>query len=112
MTFSFIKNTDNQPDTALTMLVIAFIILMGKIIVSGMIAVIGDKTLTFGILDGGLFAGVITPLAALYGFRRHTDITNNAVEALPATGGEKQTKSTTPPDVSVAVQNVATEIKA
>lgn len=86
MTFSFIKNTDHQPDTALTMLVVAFLVLLVKIAIAGIDITIGSWHYNGGPLDpyGGVFAGVILPLAGLYGFRRHTDITNNAVEALPS----------------------------
>src|SRR5206468_4261787 len=102
------KNTDKQPDTSLTMLVVAFIFLLAKMALAGLDITVGTWHFNGGPIDpyAGVFAGVIAPLAALYWGRRHTDITNNAVQALPAGGPEVTTQSTSPPPSAVAVAEV------
>lgn len=108
MTFAFIKNSDHQPDTSLTMLVVAFIFLLLKMAPTGIDITVGTWHFNGGPIDpfAGVFAGVIAPLAALYWGRRHTDISNNAVQALPERELEPPTQSTTPPPTAIAVAEV------
>jgi hypothetical protein len=108
MTFSFVRNTDHQPDTMLTMSVLAFLFVLVKVVLNGVTITAFGNTLNCGTIDGGLIAAMLTPTLGAYVWRRHTDISNNAVQALPAGGGEVTTKSTSPPASAVAVAEVKT----
>lgn len=66
---AWMKNTEGKADAVLTMSVIGFVVVLLKVLFSDV--TIGDWT--FGTIDAGTVAAILTPTLGAYVARRYTD---------------------------------------
>ena len=59
----------SQPSVTLTMMLVGFLVLIFKLLTSGMVI----HGIHFGIFTGSDFGVALGALGAIYGFRKHTD---------------------------------------
>lgn len=69
----WIKNTDGKKDAMLTFSVLGFVFVLIKLLIAGASISFGDTSYSFGELDAGVVAGVLTPTLGAYVGRRYTD---------------------------------------
>lgn len=69
----WMKNTDGKRDAVLTMTFIGFLVVIFKVLLSGAAIALGEKTFTFGEIDAGIVAALLTPTLGAYVARRYTD---------------------------------------
>lgn len=69
----WIKNTNGKKDAVLTMALIGFVVVLIKILFSGMTVEIMDRSVNFGSIDGAVVAAILTPTLGAYIARRYTD---------------------------------------
>jgi hypothetical protein len=67
----WMKNTDGERDAILTMAFIGFIVVLIKVLLSGV--VIGGKDLSLGSIDAATIGAVLAPTLGAYVARRYTD---------------------------------------
>lgn len=71
---SWLKNTrTGRPDASLTLLAVVALVVVAKVLGSGISITIGHVVIAFAPFDAGLAAAVLAPFAALYGGRKYTD---------------------------------------
>jgi len=79
----WIRNTDGKPDAVLTMTMMGFMTVLFKVMLSGVII----AGYTFGGIDAGTIAAIMTPTLGAYVARKYTDskveIAANAVASTP-----------------------------
>jgi len=68
----------SKSSVTLTLLVIAFLVSVFKLLLSGMTV----QGITFGEFSGTDFATVVGSIGALYGFRKHTDVKQEEEESV------------------------------
>jgi hypothetical protein len=69
-----IKNTAGKHDAVLTMSVASLVVILFKVLVSGLsISVHGVTVMTFGTIDSGIIASILTPTLGAYVARRYTE---------------------------------------
>ena len=77
--FPWIKHPrTNEPDTMLTLAVLATLSALGKFLLNEVTITILSKTINFGVTDAGLIAAILTPTLGAYVMRKHSDNTTNA----------------------------------
>jgi hypothetical protein len=92
----WLKNTDGQPDAALTMAFLAFLAVLFKVVLNGASVIIGGNTYGAGTIDAGLVGALLTPTLGAYVFRRYTDVKFDAVQSVDPkfTEGTRMTQTT------------------
>jgi hypothetical protein len=71
----WLKNTRGKRDATLTFALVAFVVVVVKFLLSGVSLAVGDHTVSFGELESGLVAAMLTPTLGAYCARRFTDAT-------------------------------------
>lgn len=69
----WIKNTDGKPDAVLTMTLAGFVVILTKILLSGIVLNAFGRELTFGSIDGAVIGALLAPTLGAYVARRYTD---------------------------------------
>ena len=70
----WIRNTAGKKDAVLTMAWAGFMVVLAKVLLSGLVIEIADaKTITLGTIDGSVIAAILTPTLGAYIARRYTD---------------------------------------
>lgn len=69
----WLKNTVGREDAVLTMAMIGFVIIVMKVLVSGIQLSFGDKVIAFGSVDASVIGALLTPTLGAYVARRYTD---------------------------------------
>lgn len=89
----WIKNTSGYPDAMLTFAVLAFIVVIVKVMLLGIAFTFNDQTINLGTIDAAVIAAMLTPTLGAYCARRHTERKyehlDDALEAPVTTGEEK-----------------------
>ena len=69
----YVKTEEGRPSFTATIAAIAFVAVIGKLLVGGVTLAYADWSFGFGELDGGLAAAVLTPCLGAYIGRRYTE---------------------------------------
>ena len=69
----FLKDSTGQKSVTVTLAIIAFTIVMLKVIFSGARVAAGNFTYTFGTIGAEEIAAILGTTLGTYAFRRHTD---------------------------------------
>lgn len=74
----WIKNSAGKPDAMLTFAVIAFLTVVFKFLFAGFATSIAGHDVSFGSVDAGTIAALLTPTLGAYVARRHSDVKYSA----------------------------------
>ena len=81
----WIKNTAGKEDAVLTMSFFAFVGVMVKFLFSGVsVSLSAGHSFSFGTVDAGVIAAILTPTLGAYVARRHTEAKHPAAPAVAA----------------------------
>lgn len=69
----WIKNTSGRKDAILTMAWFGFLVVLLKVLLSGVTMEISGKNFVFGTIDGAVIAAILTPTLGAYVSRRYTE---------------------------------------
>ena len=69
----WIRNTDCKKDAVLTMTVVIFLVVVFKVLLSGVNINIGGSSFSFGDINASVIAALFTPTLGAYVARRYTD---------------------------------------
>lgn len=69
----WIKNSSGEQDATLTMAFIGFVIVLAKVLLSGVVVTLAGSTVSFGSIDAAVVAAVLTPTLGAYVARKHSD---------------------------------------
>jgi hypothetical protein len=69
----YLKNTTGKPDAVLTMAVVAFAVIMFRVLFAGMKFNFSGNMLEFSSIDAGLVGTILTSTLGAYVARRYTD---------------------------------------
>lgn len=69
----WLKNTDGKRDAVLTMTLLGFLSIIGKVLAAGMVIHTATREITVGGIDGATIAAILTPTLGAYVARRYTD---------------------------------------
>lgn len=67
------KNSDGKRDPILTLAIFAVVVVLLKVLVSGVTVTIGGHPMDFGAIDGGLVGAILTPTLGAAVAHRYTD---------------------------------------
>ena len=70
----FLKNSDGEKSMTATFSIVAFIVVMFKILVSGSGIQVGSFTYSFGTIDASTAAAVLGTCFGTYAFRKYTEV--------------------------------------
>lgn len=70
---SWIKNTSGKPDAVLTLTVIGFLVVIFKLLLSGISLEFDGNSYTVGDIDASEIGAILTPTLGAYVARRYTD---------------------------------------
>lgn len=68
-----LKDSNGKKSLTATLSIVAFIIVMVKVLASGGAIEIGSFSYVFGSIDSLTVAAILGPILGTYAFRRHTD---------------------------------------
>ena len=69
----WMKNSDGKKDAVLTMAFFGFIVVLVKVILSGLTLTINDTVIHAGTIDAAMVAAILTPTLGAYVSRKYTD---------------------------------------
>lgn len=69
----WIKNAEGKPDTMLSFSVVAFVVIIFKVLFGGTVWMLGKQTFTVIPIDPGMVAALLVPTLGSYVARRYTD---------------------------------------
>jgi hypothetical protein len=69
----WIKDAEGKPNCMLSFSVVAFAIVVFKVIMGGLTITLGAQTLTFSLIDASTIAALLTPTLTAYVARKYTD---------------------------------------
>lgn len=71
----FLKDSSGKPSMTATMSIVAFVVVMIKVLFSGAAIAIGSFSYDFGTIDSLVIAALLGPTLGAYTWRRHTAAT-------------------------------------
>ena len=69
----WIKNTEGRPDAVLTMAIVGFVVVLVKVLLSGLTFTFEGRAIELGSIDASAIAAILTPTLGAYVSRRYTD---------------------------------------
>ena len=69
----WVKNTSGKKDAVLTMTLLGFLVVITKLLLSGVQIVVSGTPFDLGTIDAGQIGAVLTPTLGAYVARRYTD---------------------------------------
>lgn len=70
--WTWIKDTDGNPSATLSFAIVAFLVVITKVLFGGMSVVLGNQTFTLMPIDAGTIGALLTPTLGSYVARRWT----------------------------------------
>lgn len=69
----WVKNSDGKPDAVLTFSLLAFLVVLVKFLIAGVVLDLNGVNYSFGTIDASVIAALLTPTLGAYVGRRYTD---------------------------------------
>lgn len=69
----WLKNSKGKRDAMLTISMIGFIVVILKVLLNGSTVQVGSFQYSFGLIDAGMIAAILTPTLGAYVARKHSD---------------------------------------
>lgn len=69
----WISNTDGKKDAVLTMTLVGFLSIIGKMLAAGTMIHMATRDITIGGIDGSTIAAILAPTLGAYVARKYTD---------------------------------------
>lgn len=69
----YLKNSDGEKSMTATFSIVAFVVVMVKILISGAGIQLGSFTYDFGTVDSLTVAAIMGPILGTYAFRKYTE---------------------------------------
>lgn len=70
----YLRNSDGEKSMTATFSIIAFVVVMVKVLISGAGIQIGSFSYEFGTIDSFTVASVLGPILGTYAFRKYTEV--------------------------------------
>jgi hypothetical protein len=70
----FLTNSDGKKSMTVTLSIVAFVVVMVKLLLNNSAIQIGGFAYAFGSIDATEIAAVLSPILGTYAFRRYTDM--------------------------------------
>lgn len=70
----YLKNSEGKKSMTTTLTIVAFVVVMVKLLLNNSAVQIGAFAYSFGSIDATEIAAVLSPILGTYAFRRYTDM--------------------------------------